>query len=183
MGLTKQETCWWRKTDLTTCEQWCTGIDTAFTFTTTGWNDWTDLQLDCWLCLIRMLQARLEIGDLEGLSISLGKKLSCKMQGTLEIGVFVAIANDLILILRGKGLQAVIDGNEAEMDETGLEAEGKGNGGKSVLFNLKDTAILFDLLNLLLWLRQITSLETSVELNIDSANFRFPFSTRCNLSE
>ena len=129
-----------------------------------------------------MLQARLEIGDLEGLSISLGKELSCKMQGTLEIGVFVAIANDLILILRGKGLQAVIDGNEAEMDETGLEAEGKGNGGKSVLFNLKDTA-LFDLLNLLLWLRQITSLETSVELNIDSANFRFPFSTRCNLSE
>ena len=130
-----------------------------------------------------MLQARLEIGNLEGLSISLGKKLFCKMQGTLEIGVFVAIANDLILILRGKGLQAVIDGNEAEMDETGLEAEGKGNGGKSALFNLKDTAILYDLPNLLSWLRQMTSLETSIELNIDSANFRFPFSTRCNLSE
>ena len=74
------------------------------------------------------------------------------MRGTLEINVFVAIANDLILILRGKGLQAVIDGNEAEMDETGLEAEGKGNGGKSALFNLKDTSILYDLLNLLLWL-------------------------------
>ena len=39
----------------------------------------------------------------------------------------------------GKGLQAVMDGNEAEMDETGLEAEGKGNGGKSTLFNLKDS--------------------------------------------
>ena len=130
-----------------------------------------------------MLQARLEIGNLEGLSISLGKKLFCKMRGTPEIGVFVAIANDLILTLRGKGLQAVIDGNEAEMDETGLEAEGKGNGGKSALFNLKDTAILYDLLILLLWLRQMTSLETSIELNIDSANFRFPFSTRCNLSE
>ena len=35
--------------------------------------------------------------DLEGLSISLGEKLSCEMRGTLEIGVFVAIANDLIL--------------------------------------------------------------------------------------
>ena len=30
------------------------------------------------------------------------------------------------------------------MDETGLEIEGKGNGRKSVLFNLKDTAILYD---------------------------------------
>ena len=130
-----------------------------------------------------MLQARLEIGDLEGLSISLGEKLSCKMRGTLEIGVFVAIANDLILILRGKGLQAVIDVNEAEMDGTGLEAEGKDNGGKPALFNLKDTAILYDLLNLLLWLRQMTSLKTSIELNTDSANFTFSFSTRCNLSE
>ena len=42
-----------------------------------------------------MLQARLEIGDLEGLSLGLGKKLSCKMRGTLDIGVFVTIANDL----------------------------------------------------------------------------------------
>ena len=43
------------------------------------------------------------------------------MRGTLEIGVFVAMANDLLIILREKGLQAVINGNEAEMDETGLE--------------------------------------------------------------
>ena len=86
-----------------------------------------------------MLQARLEITDLEGLSISLGKKLSCKMRGKLEIGVFVAIANDLILTLQGKGLQAVINGNEAEMDETSLEAAGKGNGGKSAVFNVKDS--------------------------------------------
>ena len=41
------------------------------------------------------------------------------MRGTLEIGVFVAIANDLILILQGKGLQALIHGNEAEMNEAG----------------------------------------------------------------
>ena len=44
--------------------------------------------------------------------------------------------------MREKGSQAVTDGNEAEMDETGLETEGKGNGGKSVLYNLEDTAIL-----------------------------------------
>ena len=93
------------------------------------------------MCLIGMLQARLEIDGLEGLIIFLGKKLPCKMQGTLEIGVFVAIANDLVLILQGKGLQAVINENEAEMDETGLEAEGKGNRRKSALLNLKDTAV------------------------------------------
>ena len=49
------------------------------------------------------------------------------------------MANDLLIILRGKGLQAVINGNEAEMDETGLEVEGKSNGGNSALFNLKDS--------------------------------------------
>ena len=132
-----------------------------------------------------MLQARSGINDLEGLSISFGKQLSCRMQGTLEIGVLVAIANDLndlILILQGKCFLAVINSNEAETDETFLEAERKDNGGKSVLFNLKDTAILFDLLNSL-WLPQMMSLETYIELNIDSANFRFPFFTRCNLSE
>ena len=70
------------------------------------------------------------------------------MRGTLEIGLYVATANDLVLILLGKGLQAVINGNEEKMDETGLEAEGKCNGGKSTLFDLKDTAILYELLNL-----------------------------------
>ena len=127
-----------------------------------------------------MLQARLVIGDWEELSISLGKKFSCEKLVILEIRVFVAMANDLLIILRGKGLQAVINGNEAEMDETGLEVEGKGNGGNSALFNLKDTAILYDLLNLLLWLEP---LESSIELNVDSASFRSPFFTRCNLSE
>ena len=101
------------------------------------------------------------------------------MRGTLEIGVFVAI----VLILQEKGLQAVINGNEADVDETGLEAEGKGNGRKSALFNLKDTVILYEMINLLLWLRQMNSLESSIELNIDSANFRYPFSTRCDLTE
>ena len=82
--------------------------------------------------------------------------------------------------MRGKVLQAVINGNEAETGETGLEVEQKGNGGNSALFNLKDTAISYDLLNLLLWLE---SLETSIELNIDPVSFRFPFSNRCNLPQ
>ena len=81
-----------------------------------------------------MLQVRLERGNWEGLSISLGKKLSCEKQGTLEIHVFVAMANDLLIILWGKSLQAVVNGNEAEMDETGWEVEGKGNGRNSALF-------------------------------------------------
>ena len=132
-----------------------------------------------------MLQTRPGIDGLEGLHLSLGKKSPCKMRKTPELGVLVGIANNfdnLILILRGKGLQALINGNEAETDETGLETEGKGNQGKSALFKLKDTATLYDLLNSL-WLLQMMPLETSVALNIDSANFRFPFSTRCNLSE
>ena len=90
-----------------------------------------------------MLQARLEIDDWEVLSISLGKKLSCDIRGTLEIGVFVAITNDLLIILRGKGLQAVITGNEAEMDGTDLEVEGKSNGGNSALLNLKDSHFIW----------------------------------------
>ena len=65
-----------------------TGTDTTFKFTTTGWNDWTDLKIDHWLCLIGMLQARLETDDLEGLRISLEKDYFVK-RGTLEIGVFV----------------------------------------------------------------------------------------------
>ena len=75
--------------------------------------------------------------------------------------------------MRRKGLQVVINGNEVEMNEPVLEAEGKGNGGKSALLNLKHTAILYSLLNLLLWLRQMKSLKTSIESNIVSANFRF----------
>ena len=59
-----------------------TGTDTTFKFTITGWNDWTDLKIDYWLCLIGMLQARLETDDLEGLSISLEKKLFCKARNT-----------------------------------------------------------------------------------------------------
>ena len=51
-----------------------------------------------------MSQARLEIGDLEGWSVSLEKKLSCKIRWTLEIGVFVVVANYLIFILWEKDL-------------------------------------------------------------------------------
>lgn len=45
------------------------------------------------------------------------------------------------LILQGNGFLAVINSKEAERDETFLEGEGKGNRGKSALFDLKDTAI------------------------------------------
>ena len=62
------------------------------------------------------------------------KKIPCTMQGTLK----VATANDLddlVLIVKGKGFLAVINGMEPEMDETLLEAEGEDNGRKLVLFN------------------------------------------------
>ena len=77
------------------------------------------------------------------------------MQETLEIDAFVAIANYLILILQGKGLQAVKIINEAKMDKTGLEVDGKGNGEKSAFLNLNGTVILYNFLNLLLWLGQM----------------------------
>ena len=75
MGLAKQETCWKRKNDLNTCKRWHTDTDKTFTFTVASWNDSTGLQIDRWLCLIGMLQARLEIRNLEGLSTSLAKIL------------------------------------------------------------------------------------------------------------
>ena len=94
MSFAKEETCWWQKTDSATWKRWHTGTDTEFTFTATDSNTWTDLQINRWLCLIGMLLARSGIDDLRG-------------WGTLEIGLLVAVANDLddeILILRGNGL-------------------------------------------------------------------------------
>ena len=41
-----------------------------------------------------------------------------------------------------KELHAVANDNEVGTEETGLDTVEKGNGGKSKLFNLKDTAIL-----------------------------------------
>ena len=99
---------------------------------------------------------------------SLGKKLPCKIRVTQEVGVLVPIANDLddlILILRGICFLAVINGKEAETEETGLEAERKGKAGKSVMLNLKDTAISYDLLNTL-WFLQMILLETFIEVTI-----------------
>ena len=44
-GFVQEETCFWRKTNLTTWKRWHTGSDTTFACTTTGSNDWTDLQI------------------------------------------------------------------------------------------------------------------------------------------
>lgn len=112
-----------------------------------------------------------------------GKELPCEIRGTPEVDVLVAIAidlDDLILILQGKDFLSVINGSESEGDERFLEPEGKRNGGKLVLFNLIETAILYDLLNAL-QLLQMMSLETCIELNINSSNIRIPFFTRRNL--
>ena len=72
--------------------------------------------------------------------------------------------------------------NEAGTEETGLDTVEKDNARKSKLFNLKDTAILYDIRNCLCLL-QVTPLRFLIKMNIDSANFRFSFSTRCTLSE
>ena len=96
-----------------------------------------------------MLQAMSEVKGLEGLSIRLAKNLPYKMQGALKEGVLVAVANDLgelVLILQGKGFLTVIKVTKQRQIKHS-EAEGKANRGKSVLFNLKDTSILYSLLN------------------------------------
>ena len=77
-------------------------------------------------------------------------------------------------------LNAVANDNKAGTEETGLDTVEKDNWGKSKLFNLKDTAILLNTRNCLL---QVTPLQFLIELNTDSANFIFPFSTRCTLSK
>ena len=51
------------------------------------------------------------------------------------------------LTLSDKELQAVAYGSDKETGEHDLEKLGKDKGGKSALFNLKDTAISYDLLN------------------------------------
>ena len=57
------------------------------------------------LCIWILFTQRNDLEDnLECISVHLGDKSSFKMRGILEIGVFVAIANDLILILWWKGL-------------------------------------------------------------------------------
>ena len=76
-------------------------------------------------------------------------------------------------------LHAVANNNEAG---AGLDTVEKYREGKSKLFNLKETVILWDIRNCFCLL-QVTPLQFSIELNIDSANFRFPFSTRCTLSK
>ena len=51
------------------------------------------------------------------------------------------------LTLSDKKLHAVAQGSDKGTEEHDLEKLGKDNGGKSALFNLKDTIILQDLLN------------------------------------
>ena len=75
-----------------------------------------------------MLQKRSGIKYLERLHKRLGRKLPCKMRDILEIGALVALASDLddlILTLRGKGLQAVINGNVVETNQTGSRQKEK----------------------------------------------------------
>ena len=55
-------------------------------------------------------------------------------------------------------------------------------GVKSKLFILKDRAIVQDIRNCLCLL-QVKPFQFSIELNIDSANFRFLISTRCTVSK
>ena len=81
--------------------------------------------------------------------IWLGKTLPHKTPETIgrsileELGRFL----DDKLTLPDKELHAVAYASDKETEEHDLEKLVKDNGGKSALFNLKDTAILQDLLN------------------------------------
>ena len=69
-------------------------------------------------------------------------------------------------------LHALANDNEPGTEETGLDIVEKNKGGKSKLLHLKDA-----------YIRNSGWYKFSIGLNIDSANFRFPFSTRCILSK
>ena len=49
----------------------------------------------------------------------------------------------LIITIAWKRLASSNNGNEADVEDKRLDTEGKGNGGKSALFNMKDTSIFY----------------------------------------
>ena len=49
----------------------------------------------------------------------------------------------LIINIAWKRLGSSNNSNEADAEDTRLETEGKGNGGNSALFNMKDTSIFY----------------------------------------
>ena len=92
-----------------------------------------------------MLRARSNTSDREGLCKCLRAKFPGKTWMALGISLLLSLVKDLneiALTLLEKDLNAVVHESEAKTKEAGLDTVELSNGGKSTLFNLKDTAIL-----------------------------------------
>ena len=95
------------------------------------------------MSLAGTLQARSNTSDQKRLCKCLGAKFLEQKQLALGKGLLLDLVRDLNeidLTLLEKDLDAVV--HESETKETGLETVELRNGGKSVWFNLKYTAIL-----------------------------------------
>ena len=105
MGFVKEETCRWQKRIKLRENDDTQALIQNLQFQEQVQMHRTDLQIDWWLRLVGELQVGSEIDDLKRLHI--GNKFPCKMSQKLEMGVLIAIANDLddpIFTLQGKGL-------------------------------------------------------------------------------
>ena len=104
----------------------------------------TELQTRYWLDFVETLKTRLNTSDLDEMCIWLGTNLPHKTPETIGRSSSEELQRffDDRLTLSGIELHAVAYGSDIETEEHELEKLGKDNGGKSALFNLKDTSIL-----------------------------------------
>ena len=179
MCFAREDTRKLQETDLTTFTH--TYIGAKLTFTGTGLNNMTELQTSWWLGCVETLKTRSGTKDLGEMCIWLGINFPHNTPGTIGRNLLEELGRclDERLTLSDKAEAYGSDKGTAEHD---LEKLGKNNGGKSALFKLNDTTILQGLWNWI-WLLCLMLLKLLIKLNIDSANLRWPFSTKCTLSK
>ena len=101
----------------------------------------TELQTRWWLDFVETLKTRSDTIDLDEMWIWLGTDLLHKTPESIGRSSLVELGRclDDRLTLSDKELHAVAYGSDTETEEQDLEKVGKDNGGKSQLFNLKDS--------------------------------------------
>ena len=182
MGFARGDRRKFEETDLTTFTYTCIGAN--LTFTGTGLNDMTELQISWWLGCIETLKTRSGTKDLGEMCIWLGTNFPHKTPATTRKILLEKLGRylDERLTLSDKELQAKAYRGDKGTEEHDLEELRKDNGGKLALFNSNDTAVLWDLSNWILLLCLMLS-KLLIKLNIDSANLRLPFFTKFTLSK
>ena len=142
MGFAREDTHKLKEMDITTFTRTCIGA--KLSFTGTGLNEMTELQTNWWLDCVETLKSRSDIKDLGEMCIWLGTNFPRKTPENIGRSLLEELGRclDKRLTLSDKELQAERYGSDIGTDEHDLQILGKYNGGKSALFNLKDTDIL-----------------------------------------